>query len=144
MEHLPEFISNNIFLCGGFVVVLLMVIKTEMDHQTSRAFKLNPVNAIRMMNDGDTLLLDVRETADYGKSHIKDAKNVPSSSLKDKLKDILQYKDKAVLAYCASGATSAQACKTLKNAGFTNVHSIDGGLSGWLDAKLPVTEKTKH
>lgn len=141
MEHLPEFISNHIFLCGGLVVVLMMLIKTEVDHQTSKVFQLNPVSAIRMMNDSEALLLDVREAADYGKSHIDHATNIPLSALKQQLKDIMKYKDSPVLTYCASGANSARACKTLRQAGFANVHNIEGGLSGWQDAKLPVTSK---
>jgi rhodanese-related sulfurtransferase len=141
MEHLPEFISNHIFLCGGLVVVLVMVVMAELDHQTGKAFQLGPVNAIRMMNDGETLLLDVRESAEYGKGHIKNATNVPLSSLKEKLNDIMQYKDKSVLVYCATGTASGRACKMLKQAGFTNVHNLEGGLSAWQDAKLPVTVK---
>lgn len=142
MGHLPEFITNHIFLCGSFVVVLFMVIKAEMDHQTGKAFRLNPVNAIRMMNDNDALLLDVREPVDYGKAHISNATNMPLSTFKERLKDITQYKDKPVLTYCSSGSVSAQACKALKQAGFTNVHNVNGGLSGWQEAKLPVTGKS--
>lgn len=141
MEHLPEFVSNHVFLCGGLVAVLVMLIKAELDHQTGKAFQLNPLNAIRMMNDDDTLLLDVRESTEYGRGHIKNATNVPLSSLREKLKDIMQYKDKSVLAYCANGAVSGRACKALKHAGFTNIHNIEGGLSAWQDAKLPVTTK---
>jgi rhodanese-related sulfurtransferase len=141
MEHLPEFISNHVFLCGGLVAVLVMLIKAELDHQTGKAFQLNPLNAIRMMNDGNTLLIDVRESTEYGRGHIKNATNVPLSSLSEKLEGFLQYKDKSVLAYCASGAVSGRACKTLKHAGFANVHNIEGGLSAWQDAKLPVTTK---
>lgn len=141
MEHLPEFISNHIFLCGGLVVVLVMLIKAELDHQTSKAFQLNPVAAIRMMNDAETLLLDVRESTEYGNGHIKNAINVPMSSLKEKLQDIMRYKDKPVLAYCSSGVVSGRACKTLKQAGFVNIHNLEGGMSSWQEAKLPVTKK---
>lgn len=141
MEHLSEFISNHIFLWGALAAVLVLLIKSEYEHQTGKANQLNPVNAIRIMNNEDALVLDVRESSEFGKGHIKSAKNIPFSTLKDKLKDIMKYKDAAVLAYCNSGSVSNKACRVLQKEGFTNVHNIAGGINSWLDAKLPVTKK---
>ncbi len=141
MEHLSEFIGNHIFLWGALVAVLILLVKSEIEHQSGRSNQLNPMNAIRMMNNEDALVLDVRETADFGKGHIKNAKNMPFSSLKDKLKDITKYKNGAVLAYCNTGAVSNKACNVLQKEGFTNVHNITGGINSWLEAKLPTTKK---
>ena len=142
MEHLPEFIMNHPLLWGGLAVVLVLLIRSEYEHQTSKASQLDPMNAIRLMNNNDdALVIDVRETADYKKGHIKNAKNIPLTTLKDKLDDFSKYKDQAVLAYCSSGAVSNKACSLLQKAGFSNVHNISGGLNGWLDAKLPTTKK---
>lgn len=141
MEHLSEFVSNHIFLWGGLAAVLVLLIKAEFEHQTSKANQLAPINAIRLMNNEDALVLDVREPAEFSKGHIKNAKNMPFSSLKDKLKDIAKYKEAAVLAYCNTGAVSNKACKVLQQDGFSNVHNIAGGINSWLDAKLPVTKK---
>jgi len=141
MEHLSEFIGNHIFLWGAFVAVLILLVKSEIEHQSGKSSQLNPMNATRMMNNEDALLLDVRETADFGKGHIKNAKNMPFSSLKNKLKDITKYKNTAVLAYCNTGTVSNKACKVLQKEGFTNVHNIAGGINSWLEAKLPTTKK---
>lgn len=141
MEHLSEFVSNHIFLWGGLVAVLVLLIKAEFEHQSGKSNQLNPINAIRVMNNEDALVLDVRESAEFGKGHIKNAKNIPFPSLKDKLKSIAKHKNTAVLAYCNNGATSNKACKVLQHEGFTNVHNIAGGINSWLDAKLPVTKK---
>jgi rhodanese-related sulfurtransferase len=141
MEHLSEFIGNHIFLWGALVAVLILLIKAEIEHQGGKANQLNPMNATRMMNNEDALVLDVRETADFSKGHIKNAKNIPFSSFKDKVKDIAKYKNKAVLTYCATGAVSNRACKLLQKEGFTNVHNVAGGMNSWLEAKLPTTKK---
>ena len=142
MEHLLEFIVNNPFLWGALAVVLVMLIKSEYDHQTNRANQLNPVNATRLMNNHeDAVVLDVRETSDFSKGHIKNAKNVPLSALKERVNEISKNKDTPVLAYCSSGNVSNRACRLLQQAGFNNVHNITGGLNGWVDAKLPVTSK---
>jgi rhodanese-related sulfurtransferase len=141
MEHLTEFIGNHIFLWGALAAVLALLIKAEFEHQSGKANQLNPTNAIRVMNNEDALVLDVRESAEFGKGHIKSAKNVPFVTLKDKLKDFAKYKETAVLAYCNTGSVSNKACKILQKEGFTNVHNIAGGINSWLDAKLPVTKK---
>jgi len=141
MEHLPEFIENHLLLCAGFVVVLFMLLKAEFDHQTSRASQLNPVNAVRLMNNDKSLILDVRESAEYSKGHITNAINVPLSGLQAKLKDFESYRESPVLAYCNSGNISGKACKILQQCGFTNVHNIAGGVHGWQDANLPLTKK---
>ncbi len=141
MEHLPEFITNHLFLFGALAVVLVMLFKAEYEHQVSRAYQLNPTNAIRLMNNDDTLVLDVREPSDYGSGHITNATNIPLSALKGKLKEISAYKNRAVLIYCGSGNLSGRACKLLQQSGFTKVHNITGGLHGWQDANLPLTKK---
>lgn len=142
MEHLPEFIMNHPMLWGGLALVLVMLIKSEYEHQTSRSSQLNPMNAIRLMNNNeDAVVIDVRDSGEYKKGHISKAKNVPLASLNDKLDELGKHKEHAVLAYCSSGAQSNKACRLLQKAGFSNVHNISGGLNGWLDAKLPVTKK---
>lgn len=141
MEHLSEFITNHIFLWGGLAAVVILLIKTEFEQQGGRSNQLSPVNAIRIMNNEDALVLDVRESAEFGKGHIKNAKNIPFASLKDKVKDIAKSKDVAVVAYCNSGAISSKACKILQKEGFSNTHNIAGGINNWLDAKLPITTK---
>ena len=142
MEHLLEFIVNNPFLWGALAVVLVMLIKSEYEHQTNRANQLSPVNATRLMNNHDNaLVLDVREASDFGKGHIKNSKNIPLSSFKAHLDEISKQKDVPVLAYCASGNASGKACRLLQQAGFSNVHNITGGLNSWVEAKLPITSK---
>ena len=142
MEHLSEFIVNNPFLWGALAVVLVMLIKSEYEHQTSRANQLGPVNATRLMNNhDDALVLDVRESSDYSKGHIKNAKHMPLTSFKEHVDDIAKHKEAPVLAYCNSGSSSARACRMLQKAGFSNVHNITGGINSWTEAKLPITTK---
>ena len=42
---------------------------------------------------------------------------------------------------CRSGAQSAQACATLRKAGFEKVHNLRGGVLAWQSANLPLTRK---
>lgn len=141
MEQLIEFAGNHPLLIGAFVVVLFLVIKAEFDHQSGKANQLDPTAAIRLMNNDDAVVLDVREATDFGKGHIKDAQNFPMSSFNKQLDSLAKHKDKPVLAYCRSGNQSGRACRILKRSGFNNVHNLAGGIIGWQDANLPLTTK---
>ena len=142
MQQLFEFVGNHLYLWVGLVVVLGMLIKSEFDSRVGAPIHLSAMNAIRLINNNDALVIDVRESDAFKKGHIKDAINLPLSSIKEKIGELAaENKDSVVLAYCNSGATSTRACRLLAQAGFTNVHNIAGGIKGWLDAKLPVTIK---
>ena len=141
MEQIIEFAGNHPFLIGAFFVVLLMVIKAELDHQTSRSWQMDPTAAIRLMNNDNALVLDVREAKDFGEGHIKQAQNIPFSTLKDKIDSLNSDKSTPILAYCRSGNISGKACRMLKGSGYENVHNLSGGIIGWQDANLPVTKK---
>ena len=141
MEQLIEFAGNHLFLVGAFVVVLTLVIKAEYEHQTGRANQMEPTAAIRLMNNDEAVVLDVREAADFNNGHIKKAKNIPMTSFKGQLDSLLKDKDKPILTYCRSGNVSGKACRILKSSGFSNVHNLAGGIVSWQDANLPLTKK---
>jgi rhodanese-related sulfurtransferase len=141
MEQIIEFVGNHLLLSAAFVVVLVMLIKAEFVHQTLKSCQLDPTAAIRMMNGNDAVILDVREAADFSNGHLKNAKNIPISTLHDKLDDLSGYRSKPILAYCRSGNVSGKACRLLKKSGFTDVYNISGGIAGWQEANLPLTKK---
>ena len=141
MEQLIEFAGNHLFLVGALVVVLALVIKAEYEHQSGKANQVDPTAAIRLMNNDDAIVLDVREATDYNNGHIKDAKNVPMSSFKSQMDSLIKNKDRPVLTYCRSGNVSGKACRILKGSGFSDVHNLAGGILGWQEANLPLTKK---
>ncbi|MES0326613.1 MAG: rhodanese-like domain-containing protein [Gammaproteobacteria bacterium] len=142
MDQLFEFVGNHPYLWMGLAAVLVMLIKAEYESRSNQSVHVIPMNAIRLINNNDdALIIDVRTSAEFGKGHIRGARNMPISSLKDKLDSLSQNKDTAILAYCNSGASSSSACRVLSQAGFSNVHNITGGINAWLEAKLPTTTK---
>jgi rhodanese-related sulfurtransferase len=141
MEQFIEFAGNHLLLVGAFVVVLMLVIKAEYEHQAGRANLVDPTAAIRLMNNDDAVVIDVREANDFNNGHIKNAKNVPMSSFKSQLESLEKHREKPVLMYCRSGSTSGKACRMLKKSGFSNIHNLAGGIVGWQDANLPLTKK---
>ncbi len=142
MEQLSEFILNNLLLFAALFVVMVMLIKAELDNQANRGSFLSPSMAIRLMNKhSDTLVLDVRTAADYKKGHIKGAKNVPLSDLATRVESLSEDKNRPILVYCNSGTSVTRGIKLLKKAGFENVSNLAGGIAAWKEANMPLSKK---
>ena len=142
MEQLLEFVTNNILLFGALLVVLVLLIKAELDHQVNKGLLLTPAKAIRVMNnDDDALILDIRAAAEYKGGHIKGAKNTPLAELGAKLESYASHKKKQVLIYCNSGSTATAAIKLLKKDGFEKINNLEGGVIAWKEANLPLVKK---
>lgn len=75
-------------------------------------------------------LLDVRQPDEFAEGHIDGATLIPLVDLPNRLAEVPQ--DKKVVVYCKSGARSAEAAKILKDKGYTDVVSLDGGITAWL------------
>jgi rhodanese-related sulfurtransferase len=142
MEQLSEFVLNNLLLFAALVVVMVMLIKAELEHQANKGSFLSPSMATRLMNNNsDTLILDIRTAADFKKGHIKGAKNIPLSDFAASVDKLAVDKDKPVLIYCNSGNTVTRAIKLLKKAGFVQVNNLEGGIAAWKEANMPLSKK---
>lgn len=141
MEQLFEFLGNHLLLSGAFVVVLLLFIGNELLRLIRGEKRLSPADAVRIINDQDAIVLDVRSISDYKKGHILNARHVSMAKLEELGQELSKRKSSPVLCYCALGSVAPQACEKLKKMGFENVHSIKGGLNAWQSASLPVTTR---
>jgi rhodanese-related sulfurtransferase len=95
--------------------------------------------------DPQTLILDVREPAEWSEGHIPGALLVPRGMLEAKAD--LEYanrearladRSQAIIVQCASGGRSALAADVLQAMGFTNVRSMAGGIAAWKEKGLPI------
>lgn len=86
------------------------------------------VDKVRELVEGKNLIIDVRETYEYEKGHIKGSINIPLSELRDRVDEI--PKDKQVYLYCRTGQRSYNAVLALQNLGYQNVTNITGSFLG--------------
>lgn len=106
------------------------------------AANLTPAEATLLMNREDALVLDVRETGEWGTGHITGARHITMAQLEKRLSELDKFKDKPIIVVCATGNRSSSACGQLKKHGFAKVFSLGGGVSSWRDANLPLTTKS--
>ena len=102
--------------------------------------KVSVLQATQLINQGKTLILDVRDAAEFGNGHVRDAKNIPLKDLTSRVGEIDKFKAKTVVVVCPNGVQSAKATAKLKSAGFNDVHSLDGGLTAWQTQGLPTVK----
>ena len=62
------------------------------------------------------------------------------AQLEAKTDDLTRYKDRPVIVVCDNDRQAAPVSKTLKKMGFTQVFAIQGGISAWQSASLPLTK----
>ena len=144
MDQVSEFVANNLLLFAALFVVLVMLVKAELDNMVNKGLLLSPANAIRLLNNNDdAIVLDIRTAGEFNKGHLKGAKNMPLSDFAKSVDSVSTDKQTPVLVYCNSGNTATRAIKLLKNAGFEKVNNLEGGILAWKEANMPLTTKKK-
>jgi adenylyltransferase/sulfurtransferase len=87
----------------------------------------------------DIFVLDVREPHEYPIANLG-APLIPVGSLEGRIAELAAEKNSEIIVHCRSGARSQKAALILKNAGFTNVSNLTGGILAWaekIDPSMP-------
>jgi sulfur-carrier protein adenylyltransferase/sulfurtransferase len=77
------------------------------------------------------LVIDVREQDEWDEGHIPRALHIPRGYLESRIERTAPDRENPIVLYCASGARSAFAAKTLEELGYSNVSSLAPGYTGW-------------
>jgi thiosulfate sulfurtransferase len=97
-------------------------------------FQRIDVSAARaLLSKDETVVLDVRNIADYEKMHIDSARWVSEANLGEVLGST--PKDAPILIYCYHGNASQSYARIFNDFGFPDVYSLDGGFEQWCQAQ---------
>lgn len=132
-----DFIKNNIWLIA---IALASGAALLLPFLQKRGPKVTLLQATQLINQGKTLLLDVRTTEKFAEGHLQGAKNIPLAELANRLKEIEKSKNVTVITVCDFGKISLTAAALLNKAGFANAVSLDGGVSAWKAQGLPTVK----
>ena len=97
----------------------------------------------RLETREDLILLDVREKDEYRQGFIPGALHIPRGFLEMQAESKLPNKAAKVVVYCAAGARSAFAARTLMHLGFEAVESANPGYGQWKDRGYPIEQPAK-
>jgi rhodanese-related sulfurtransferase len=140
-DRLVEFISNHWIMSSGLFIVIILLIQDLFESVTRKHKTLSPTEAIVLMNDERSVVIDVREPNEFAEGHIEGARNIPVSKVAERAHELEAHKQSPVIVTCNSGARSPEACKKLVSQGFGQIFELKGGMMAWEDQKLPVSKK---
>ena len=101
---------------------------------------ITPVELVSCLDQKEKpLVIDVREPNEWEICHITNAILIPQKEIPKKICQI--NKSREIILYCRTGIRSLQALKTLRDLGFTNVKSLQGGINRWADMVDPSIPK---
>lgn len=86
----------------------------------------------QLTEDGNTIVVDMRNHYEYEVGHFENAVEIPSDTFREQLPmaaDMLQaQKDKNIVMYCTGGIRCEKASAYLMHQGFKNVFHLEGGI----------------
>ena len=97
--------------------------------------------ATQLINRRNAVVLDLRNADDFSKGHLPSARNLQFSELEAKVGQFVKNKSNPVLLVCQDGQQSRKAQRMVKDAGFAEVHVLEGGVNAWQRAGMPVVKQ---
>ena len=94
--------------------------------------------ARELLEDGEPVVVDVREQDEWDEGHIPGAVHIPRGRLESRIERAAPDPSRPVILYCSSGSRSAFAAKTLAELGYDEVVSLAGGFTDWKRNGFPV------
>lgn len=95
---------------------------------------------VRLQDGQIFVLVDVREESEYAAGRLPGAVHIGKGVIERDIEAKVPDPATPLVLYCGGGFRSALAAEAIQRMGYTNVLSMDGGWSGWVNAGLP-TEK---
>lgn len=138
IERVPEFIGNHPLIMAALVLTVAMVVFTEYQRLTRVGKPLGPMQATRLRNDEDGIVVDVRARKDFEAGHVMGAQSIPQGEIAQAVNQIKKYTERPVILYDEGGFDAERAAKTLQKNGFHRLYVLDGGMPAWRKADMPV------
>ena len=99
--------------------------------------EISPETVHRWVDDGEALLVDVREAIEVASSRLEKAIHMPMSAFD--AERIPVESGKKVVFVCAHGMRSEQVRRYVVDQGvLTEAYNLSGGLAAWVEAGLPL------
>ncbi len=98
---------------------------------------------LELLENPELFVIDVRRLEELEEKGVLSAPNLVHIPLEDFIAEMDLWPadlDAPIVVYCGSGHRSTMAMAMLWSYGYTDVHSLKGGFSGWVEAGYPVAE----
>ncbi len=138
LARLLEFAGNHPILVSAFLGTLALFLFLEGSRRGVRA--VGPLEATRLNNHENAVFLDIREDAEFRAGHIPGAIHIPLKQLAERAGELEKFRDRPIIACCRTGNRSSAVKGILARHGIETVYNLDGGITAWQNANLPVNK----
>lgn len=112
---------------------------TELTSKAAMKASLTATELLSRMEEADApLILDVRSPEEYAEGHIPGAINIPYDQIGTGIGSLESHRGEDIVVYCRTGRRARVAEEALREAGFTRVLDLEGHMTAWSEAELPV------
>jgi UPF0176 protein len=98
----------------------------------NRGKYVNPAEMNKMLEQDDTVVIDMRNHYEYEVGHFEKAIEIPSDTFREQLPMAAELmkdnKDKNIIMYCTGGIRCEKASAYMLHQGFKNVFHLEGGI----------------
>ncbi len=98
---------------------------------------VDAVRARQEAGDDAFVLVDVRERDEWDGGHLPGAVHLGKGVIERDVEAAIPDADAEIVLYCGGGFRSALAADALRQMGYTDVTSMDGGWKAWTGAGYP-------
>jgi UPF0176 protein len=101
------------------------------DPETKTGIHLEPKDFVKMKDDEDVVIVDVRSNYEHSIGRFKNAITFDMENFRDfpeKINELAKYKNKKIVTYCTGGIKCEKASALLLHEGFENVYQLHGGI----------------
>jgi rhodanese-related sulfurtransferase len=133
-----QFLQNNIWTILIAIMSGTMLFWSFFGNRIRGIKEVDHIGAMQLMNHKNALVLDVREQSEYDTGHILSSKLIPLGKLHDRIGELEKYRERPIVVVCRSGQRSASACALLGKKGFSQALNLNGGVTAWQKASLPL------
>lgn len=102
------------------------------NHGESTIENISPAKLHDWMEQGEVLLIDVREPLEHARESIPGSERISMDALT--ASNRIQSTEKTLVVHCNTGNRSSEACNLLTRNHDETIYNLDGGLQAWKDA----------
>jgi rhodanese-related sulfurtransferase len=132
--------TNNLLLLATLITSGLALALPQIMGRLNKQL-LSVTESVQFINQHQAQILDIRTAEEFKAGHIPNSKHLPLSELDSGLKQAKIDSNKPIILVCLSGNKANTALAKLKKAGCKDVVCMEGGISAWNQAGMPLIKK---
>jgi len=131
--------TNNLLLLATLITSGLALALPQILGRYNKQL-LSVHTAVQWVNQRNAQIVDIRTKDEFKTGHIANSKHLALADLDGGIQGLRLDTNKPIILVCLSGSRANTAAGKFKKAGFTDVACLDGGVSAWNQAGLPLVK----